>query len=402
MNSLIADAESIAPFVVDLRRRLHRHPETGLHLPQTQATVIETLDELGIKYKVGDSLSSVVAVIAADRPGPTVILRADMDALPLQENSGVPFASEIDGVMHACGHDTHVAMLLGAARLLTKRRDQFAGRVILMFQPGEEGYGGAQLMLREGLLADVDPRHARAFAIHITTAFATGTVNLRPGPFLAAPDSFEIEVHGRGGHASEPHRAVDPIPVAAEIIMALQAMVTRRINVFDPAVVSVTRIAAGTTHNIIPDKAMLQGTIRTLSESTRTTVHDLMRGVAKDVAAAQSATAEVRIERGYPPTVNDPAVTELVHNAAVELFGGESVQTMPAPRMGGEDFSYLLAEVPGTMVFLGGRPAAEDPASAPMNHSSRVVFDESVFAMGVALHVAFVLWATRTFLEASA
>ena len=391
MHALLAEAESISSLVIALRRRIHRRPERGLHLPLTQKLITESLDELDIEYQLGDSLSSVVGVILGSEPGPDVILRAEMDALPLHEHSGVSFMSEIDGTMHACGHDTHVAMLLGAARLLAGRRDQFRGRVILMFQPGEEGFAGANLMLEEGLLADVDRINCRAFAIHITTAFPAGTIHLRPGPILAAPDEFEITVQGRGGHASEPHRTLDPIPIAAEIIMALQTMVTRRVSVFDPAVLSVTRMAAGTTHNVVPDDVVLGGTIRTLSESTRTTMHELTERVVGGILAAHGGTGGVQIRRGYPPTVNDPALTDVVHDTAVELLGDEAVNIMASPRMGGEDFSYVLQQVPGVMAFLGGRPNSEDPLTAPMNHSSKVVFDEAILSRGVALHVAFVL-----------
>jgi hippurate hydrolase len=391
MHPLLTEAESISSSVIEVRRRIHQHPELGLHLPATQTAVTETLDELGIGYRLGESLSSVVAAIEGNRPGPDVILRAEMDALPLSENTGLDFASEVDGVMHACGHDTHVAMLLGACRLLVKRRDDFSGRVVLMFQPGEEGFGGAQIMLAEGLLDGVHRERATAFAIHTTAAFAAGTLSLRSGPILAATDSFEIDVIGRGGHASEPHRTVDPIPVAAEIILALQAMVTRRVNACDPAVLTVTRIQGGTTHNVIPDQATLMGTIRTLSETTRTTTHDLLHRVVNGVAAAHGVTAEVRLKGGYPATVNDVEVAAMVHDVAAGLLGADAVHTMPTPRMSGEDFSYVLEQVPGAMAFLGGRPDSEDPATAPMNHSSRVVFDESVLSTGVAMHVAVVL-----------
>jgi hippurate hydrolase len=259
-----------------------------------------------------------------------------------------------------------------------------------MFQPGEEGFGGASLMIEEGLLDGLDPATTKAFAIHTTAAFEAGTINLRPGPFLAAPDTFDITVRGRGGHASEPQHTVDPIPVAAEVIMALQAMVTRRVNVHDPSVLSVTRVQAGTTHNAIPDIAVLEGTIRTLSPGTRSSVQELLQRVVHNVAAAHGASAEVQIRPGYPPTINDTGVTALAEATATQLFGPAAVRIMPAPRMGGEDFSYVLQKVPGTMVFLGGRPTHLDSAAAPRNHSPHVVFDEAVLPHGVALNVAFV------------
>ncbi|MFI5255541.1 MAG: M20 family metallopeptidase, partial [Candidatus Limnocylindrales bacterium] len=228
--ALAAAAETILPDVIRMRRHLHRHPEQGLQLSQTQAFVAAELERLGVVPTLGRSVGSVTAVIEGFAPGRTIILRADMDALPLHEETGLDFASEHDGVMHACGHDTHTAMLLGAARLLAARSDHFRGRIVLMFQPGEEGYHGARFMLEEGLLDEVgDLTGCAAFALHITTQAVTGTVNLRPGPLLASSDRIRITVHGRGGHASAPHQALDPIAVAAEIVLALQVMVTRRV-----------------------------------------------------------------------------------------------------------------------------------------------------------------------------
>src|SRR3712207_1853665 len=237
---LLAAAYSDADRTIDLRRRLHRQPEIGLHLPKTQATVLEALGELPVELTVGRSTTSVVGVLRGARPGPTFLLRGDMDALPVHEDTGLPFASEVPGVMHACGHDTHVAMLVGAARLLAERRDLIAGQVVFMVQPGEEGFHGARYMLEEGLL-DVVPEApvSGAFALHVSTLWRSGTINVRPGPMMASADQWTVTVHGRGGHASAPHMAADPVPVAAEIVLALQSMNTRRTDVFDPAVVTV-------------------------------------------------------------------------------------------------------------------------------------------------------------------
>src|SRR4051812_30516611 len=269
-SDLLAAAYADADRTIDLRRRLHRQPEIGLQLPRTQATVLEALADLPLEVTTGKSTSSVVAVLRGARPGPTYLLRGDMDALPVHEDTGLPFASEVPGMMHACGHDTHVAMLLGAARLLAERRDEIAGQVVFMVQPGEEGFHGARFMLEEGLL-DVVPEApvSGAFALHISSTLPSGTINVRPGPMMAAADQWRMVVHGRGGHASEPHAAADPIPVAAEIVLALQSMVTRRVDVFDPAVVTVAHIEAGSTNNVIPDTAFLEGTIRTLSGERR-------------------------------------------------------------------------------------------------------------------------------------
>jgi amidohydrolase len=389
---LLEAARGLQSDIVAIRRRIHRQPEIGLDLPKTQAVIVEELAKLGLEATKGQALSSVVAVIEGGRPGPTILLRADMDALPLDEDTGLDFSSEVDGAMHACGHDTHVAMLLGAARLLQERRAELPGNVILMFQPGEEGLGGAKTMIEEGLLDAAaglgGARPTGALAIHIGTRYPTGEIHLRPGPEMAATDVIRITVRGRGGHASAPHLALDPIAIAAEIVLALQAMVTRRIDVFDPAVVTIAQITAGTTNNIIPESAFLFGTIRTVSEESRAEVRAGVRRVAEGIAAAHGATAEVDLEAGYPVTINDPAFTAFVMDTARSLIGDERVAELPAPIMGAEDFSYLLQEVPGAMAFLGARPAGQDPATAPQNHSNLVVFDEPAMAVGVALYAA--------------
>jgi len=389
---LLEAAQGLQSDIVAIRRRIHRQPEIGLDLPKTQAVIVEELAKLGLERRRGAALSSVVAVIEGGRPGPTILLRADMDALPLHEDTGLDFSSEVDGTMHACGHDTHVAMLLGAARLLQERRADLPGNVILMFQPGEEGLGGAKTMIEEGLLDAAaglgGARPNGALAIHIGTRYPTGEIHLRPGPEMAATDVIRITVSGRGGHASAPHLALDPIAIAAEIVLALQAMVTRRIDVFDPAVVTIAQITAGTTNNIIPESVFLFGTIRTVSEESRAEVRAGVRRVAEGIAAAHGATADVDLEAGYPVTINDPAFTAFVMDTARSLIGDERVAELPAPIMGAEDFSYVLQEVPGAMAFLGARPAGQDPATAPQNHSNLVVFDEPAMAIGVALYAA--------------
>src|SRR6266581_564610 len=241
LDGLLDDARELQPRTVALRRSLHRHPEVGLQLPRTQQAILDAIGDLGLQVRTGSSVTSVVAVLDGASPGPTVLLRGDMDALPLHEDTGLAFASEVEGAMHACGHDTHVAMLLGAARLLLERRADLPGRVILMFQPGEEGFGGAQVMIDEGLLDAAasagGERPTGALAIHIATEYPSGEIHLRPGPEMASTDVIRITVRGRGGHASAPHTSVDPIVVAAEIVLGLQTMVTRRVDVFDPAVV---------------------------------------------------------------------------------------------------------------------------------------------------------------------
>jgi hippurate hydrolase len=394
-EALLAAARSIQVDVVDVRRRMHRRPEIGLQLPWTQKLVVGELERLGLKPRLGRAITSVSATIEGARPGPTVLLRADMDALPVHEETGLDFASEVGGAMHACGHDTHVAMLLGAARLVVERRNEIAGRVLLMFQPGEEGLGGAKTMLEEGFLdlptdGGFGPVTG-AFAIHTMNRYRHGTVRIRGGAQLASSDTLRITVHGRGGHAASPHLSIDAIVIAAEIVTALQTAVTRRVDVFDPAVISIGQIVAGTTSNILPETAFLHGTMRAVSEETRAFVKGLVRQVAEGVAAAHGASAEVAIESGYPVTLNDPAFAEFVRAIATELVGAPDATLLEAPIMGAEDFSYILQRVPGGMAFLGGLLPGEEPGVAPYNHSNRVVFDESVLPIGVALHVAVAL-----------
>ncbi|MGH3999828.1 MAG: M20 metallopeptidase family protein [Pseudonocardiaceae bacterium] len=387
---MVCAARTLQPRTVALRRALHRHPELGLHLPETQSAVLRALADLPVCLHTGRGASSVVGVIEGGRPGPTVLLRADMDALPVTEHSGVPFSSERPGSMHACGHDTHVAMLASAARLLAEQREELAGRVLLMFQPGEEGFHGARHMLDEGLL-EVAGMPECALAVHITSTLDRGMVQTKPGAIMASSDVLRVTVTGRGGHASAPQNALDPVPAAAAMVGALQTMFTRTLNVFDPAVITITRICAGTTSNIIPETAELEGTIRALSEHTRATVHRETRRVCEHVAAAYGCTATVRIEHGYPVTVNDHDVSPQVLDLARRVLGERNAESMPDAMMGAEDFSYVLAKVPGAMAFLGACPVSQEPDTTPANHSNRVVFDESAMVHGVALYAGFAL-----------
>ena len=384
LGTLLDEARKELPEAVRLRRRIHRNPELGLVLPDTQRAVLEALEGLDLEIATGGATSAVVATLRGARPGPTLLLRADMDALPMDEQSGLEFASQHAGRMHACGHDSHVAMLAGAAKLLARRRGELAGTVKLLFQPGEEGFAGARVLIEEGLL-DAAPRVDAAFAIHVDSTLPLGRVALRPGPILAAGDVLSIDLAGRGGHASMPHLAADPIPVACEIVTALQSFVTRRIDAFDPVVITVSRIQAGTTSNVIPATAHLLGTIRSVSESTRAAAHEGVRRVAAGVAAAHGLEAKVHIVPGYPVTVNDAGFAGFARGVAAELIGSGGVIDMRAPVMGAEDFSYVLERVPGALVFLGARPPGAEPA--PL-HSNRMVIDEDAMAAGIALHTA--------------
>lgn len=394
-TGLLDAARALQPRTVALRRLLHKHPEQGLDLPKTQAAVLHALEGLGLHVSTGESCSSVTAVLNGDKSGPTVLLRGDMDALPLQEDSGLAFASEIDGSMHACGHDTHTAMLVSAARLLQSRRDALAGKVIFMFQPGEEGQHGARYMLEEGLLEAAGRPVEQAFALHITSTAQSGVVMCRPGPMMASADAYTVTVTGKGGHGAMPDRAIDPVPAAAAMVGALQTMVTRRFSVFDPAVLTVGRITAGTTSNIIPETAELEGTVRTLSDRARTLVQSEIPKVCEHIAAAHGCTSTFEINTGYPPTNNDGDVAGRVLELAGRVLSPKNSAPMAEPLMASEDFSYVLQKVPGALAFLGACPPGVTPDEAPPNHSNRVHFDESAFAHGVALYAAFALDALR-------
>ncbi|MFD8493824.1 M20 family metallopeptidase [Amycolatopsis sp. NPDC059657] len=392
---LLDEAKALQDKTVSLRREIHRHPEQGLHLPKTQEAIRKAIEDLPLEITPGKSTTSLTAVLRGAKPGPAVLLRGDMDALPLQEDTGLDFASATDGTMHACGHDTHVSMLASAARLLAAHQDELAGSVVFMFQPGEEGYHGARHMIHEGVLEAAGERVERALALHIFNSAKSGVIQTRPGPQLASADSFVVRVTGKGGHGSAPHDAIDPVPAAAAMVGALQTMITRKVSVFEPAVLSVTRITAGTTSNIIPETAELEGTIRTLSEQTRAFVRAELPKVCEAIGAAHGCRVMADVEPGYPVTVNDDHLAEHVLSLAAEVLGARYAEEMPYPVMGAEDFSYVLQRVPGAFAFLGGCPPDVDLADAAPNHSNRVIFDEAAMAHGVALYAAFALDALR-------
>jgi hippurate hydrolase len=397
LDTLRSEALDLQNETVALRRALHRQPELGNDLPITRELVLESLDGLPLDVTLHETTSGISALLTGGKPGPTVLLRGDMDALPLHEDTAIEFGSRTEGQMHACGHDTHTAMLSSAAKILSAHRDEIHGRVLFMFQPGEEGHHGAKFMLDEGLLdvpalADgTESPVTGAFALHITSTIPTGVVATKAGPAMASADQFVIRVHGAGGHASAPFQALDPVPIACEIVIALQTMITRRIETFDPAVLTVGQIHAGTTNNIIPPVAEINGTIRTFSERTRKSVHDNLRRVAEKIAEAHGATAEPEIVYGYPVTSNDDEFAAFTLAAARDAIGSERVLQLPNPVMAAEDFSYVLNDVPGAMMFLGGTHPDRDPRTAPANHSNLVFFDEDAMPTGVELYAQMAL-----------
>ncbi|MEU5217357.1 M20 family metallopeptidase [Streptomyces sp. NPDC020807] len=372
-----SDALVLADSLTRLRHALHREPELGLDLPLTQRKVLDALDGLPLEITLGKRLSSVTAVLRGGRPGPAVLLRADMDALPVQEESGVPYASEIPGRMHACGHDLHTSALVGAARLLAGRRDELAGDVVLMFQPGEEGMGGAALMIEEGVLDAAGSRVVAAYALHVTsTLLPTGYAAVRPGPMLAASDAVTVRVGGAGGHGSSPHAAKDPVPAVCEMVTALQTMVTRTVDVFDPAVITVGSLHAGSAGNVIPEHAEFEATVRTFSDATQATVRAGVERTVRGVADAHGLDVDIDYRENYPVTVNDPGEAAHALLTARELLGADHAFEAPRPLAGSEDFSFVLREVPGAYLGVGACPPDRDPATAPYNHSPRAVFDD--------------------------
>ncbi|GAB3007192.1 M20 family metallopeptidase [Amycolatopsis acidiphila] len=380
------DAATLNEDLVRLRRELHQIPEVGLQLPRTQEKVLEALDGLPLEISTGKDLTSVTAVLRGQGgDGEVVLLRGDMDALPVTEQTGADYTSRHDGLMHACGHDLHTAGLVGAARLLSQHRDRLAGDVVFMFQPGEEGWDGAGHMISEGVLEAAGRPADAAFGIHVTSSvIPNGMFTSRPGPLMAASDGLFVRVVGAGGHGSRPFQALDPVPVACEMVTALQTMVTRRFDVFDPVVVTVGVFHAGTRRNIIPDDATFEATVRSFSPEAREKVAKFAVQLCQEIAASHGLEAEVSYQQEYPVTVNHQSGHEFAAETVREVFGEERFQPLVNPMTGSEDFSRVLDRVPGAFVFLGAT-FAEDPDTAAYNHSPRAAFDDNVVADAATL-----------------
>jgi hippurate hydrolase len=349
--------------------------------------VLDSLKGLDVQIDKGKQTSGLIVTLKGPTQGRTVLLRGDMDALPMPEDTELPFASKVAGRMHACGHDSHTAMLAGAVKLLHANRDRLGGTVKFMFQPGEEGHFGALRMIEDGLI-DKHPRPDGAFAIHITPNVPTGIFTAKAGPFMASTDEVRIKVTGRGGHASAPHLALDPIPIACEIVIALQNFVTRRIDAFDPVVLTIAKIEGGTTVNVVPEAVHLLGTLRAVSEGARARAKEGILRVAQKIAEAHGATAEVTLKEGYRVTVNDGRMVSLSADVARSLFGEHGFAPMPSPVMGAEDWSYVLEKIPGCMVFLGVAPEGCSHKTAAPCHSNRMMLDENAMAHGIAMYAA--------------
>ncbi|MCB9175721.1 MAG: amidohydrolase [Caldilineae bacterium] len=389
MNSaeLIAEAQAIAPWIVALRRRIHRRPELMYQEHETSRLVRDTLDELGIAYRSPIARTGVLATLGRGDAA-CIALRADMDALPIQEQSVLDFASEIEGRMHACGHDCHTAMLLGAARLLKAREAELRGPIKLLFQPAEEGGAGGKRMCDEGALQD--PPVARIFGLHVWPLAPSGSLSGRAGPFLAAASSVEITIRGQGGHAAMPHLNRDPVLTASKLVVELQSLVAREMDPLVPAVVSITTMQGGEAFNVIPEQVRLTGTLRALSLDTLQGLQARLRDMAGHVAAANRCEAIVEFPGiDYPPTVNDAECWALARALGAELLGGEDRVIDSPPIMGGEDFAFYTDRIPGCFVGLGTYNPALGATHSVHHPCFRV--DETILPLGSALHVAFAM-----------
>ena len=392
--TVIDDARAMSDDLTQLRHRLHQRPEIGLDLPWTQEQVLAALDGLPLEISTGDDVSSVTAVVrgAASASGRAVLLRGDMDALPVQERTGLDYTATGD-TMHACGHDLHTTMLVGAAHLLTARRDQLHGDVVLMFQPGEEGYDGAGHMVKAGVLDAAGRTVEAALALHVTSSFLPqGMFASRGGPVMSAADVLHVTVRGAGGHGSAPHRAKDPIPAACEMVTALQTMATRRFDVFDPVVVTIGAFHAGTVHNVIPDTATFEATLRSFSAEAHTRLLEETVRICHGIAAAHGLEVDAEAVELYPVTVNSAAEVDTFASVVGEVHGEGKFIELPNPLTGSEDFSRVLDRVPGTMAFLGACLPERDLMTAPYNHSPEAAFDDAVLPDGAAVYAE---WALR-------
>jgi amidohydrolase len=386
---LMESAEEIAPGVIADRRYFHQHPELGFQEENTARRVIERLSALDLdEVQTGIAQTGVVGVLHGRKgPGKTVLLRADMDALPITELNDVPYKSEHPGVMHACGHDAHTAMLLGAARVLAARRDEFAGTIKFLFQPSEEqGTGGAAPMIAAGVLEN--PKVDAAFGIHVGSNIPAGKIAVLPGPVNAAADTARVTIRGLGGHAARPQMAIDPIIIGAHCIVALQTLVSREVNPLLPAVITVGSLHAGTVSNVIPEEGHFEATIRTFDPRTRALLAERIPQVVTGIAETFRATAEVEYDLGYPPLVNNAEMAALVREAALAVVGPERVMDSE-PGMGAEDMAYFLNAVPGAFYRLGVRNEATGKTYG--HHHPRFDIEEDALATGVAMHAAVAL-----------
>ena len=383
ISEIATQSKGIQQWIVEKRRTIHRHPELMYEEFETSKLVQNTLKDLKIPYKKDIAITGVVGTIG-NGDGPCIALRADMDALPIHEETDIDFKSEIDGKMHACGHDCHTAMLLGAARVLKENEDKINGTIKLIFQPAEEGGAGGKMMREQGVL--LEPKVQQIFALHVAGTIPVGTLASKEGTLLAATSSIKIIVKGKGGHAAAPHHTNDPVVTGSKIVVELQTLVSRELNPLEPGVISITMANAGSAFNVIPSTMELQGTIRSLTIEGVSNLQTRVKEVAQSIALANRCEAEVSFPgNDYPPTINDAGCWQLGKSAAKEILGEENLIEMPDPIMGGEDFAYYTEEVPGCFSFLGvGNPDID--AVYDVHHPMFKV-DEEALSLGTAIHV---------------
>jgi amidohydrolase len=387
---LYDDARSMAGELAELRKELHRAPEIGLDVPHTQEKVLRELDGLGLEISTGTATTSVTAVLrggARDEADPkTVLLRADMDALPVAEETGLEFAAT-NGAMHACGHDLHTASLIGGARLLAQHRDRLRGDVVLMFQPGEEGWDGAGVMIKEGVLDASGRRADAAYGMHVfSSMYPNARFVSRPGTMMSASHHLAVVVRGQGGHGSAPHRARDPIVAVAEMITSLQTMVTRRFDIFDPVVLTVGIIEGGTRRNIIPDTARFEATVRRFSEASAVKLREAIQETVRGIARAHGVDVDIAYLDEYPLTVNTAAEVDFSASVIRDVLGEERFEEMDVPIAGSEDFSRVIDAVPGAFIGIGAVLPGLDHETAATNHSPRADFDPAVLPDAAAVY----------------
>ena len=384
-QELLTQATAMGPELIALRRALHQEPEFALQLPKTQQKILDAIQGLG-EITLGKNLTSIVLVIEGSKPGPTVLLRADMDALSVQEETGLDFAST-NGFMHACGHDLHMASGVGAAKLLHQNRDKLAGKVAFWFQPGEEGHHGADVMIDEGMLDVTSERPVAAYGLHFFTDMPLGAIATKPGPMMASAGDLYATFYGSGGHGSMPWLSKDPVTPMVEAISSLQVMLNKTFDQFDPVILNVGWIRAGdtATTNVIADSASFGATVRTFSPENTKKLHELAPKLIHSIADAYGVKAEVSFSQATKVLMNDQGAVERVRKVAKELVGERGYQEMKKPSAGGEDYASIVAEVPGAFVFVGACPTEIDHTTAPTNHSAKAMFDDSVIPLGAAL-----------------
>ncbi|MCR4819444.1 MAG: amidohydrolase [Fretibacterium sp.] len=370
--------------VVAWRRDIHRHPELSQQEERTSALVTEVLTGLGLEVRSNVGGYGVVGLLRGKTGGRTVGLRADMDALPLKEETGLPYASESEGVMHACGHDTHTAMLLGTACALADRREKILGNVKFLFQPAEElnPIGGAPGMIAGGALEE--PHVDALFALHVWPRFTTGTVAMKPGPQMGASDRLFLTVHGKSAHGSAPDQGIDAVMIASQVVSGLQSIVSRSVSPLDSAVVTIGTIKGGWRYNVIPDRVEMEGTVRTLREGTQALMPELITRTAKGIAESLGGSCEVKYVKGYPPMVNDPALFELAARAVRRAMGPDALVVAEQPELGAEDFAFFARERPSVMGWLGCRPKGARPEDTAVLHNTRFCPDEGCFPYGMS------------------